>query len=511
MSLNDDDCKERFGEPRKALLSQYTTATKRALSRARFMETTSLVVLQALVLHLLSVQDIYGPRAIWSLSGVAVRIAQSMGLERDGMLLNLSPFEAEMRRRIWWLLKAQDYHAAELCGLHKFRDVDIGLGSTKRPANLNDAQLFANMLSLPAESETMTDFAFAALRYELVNFAMSRVARFRQQGKADSQWDSDLASEGNQTGASDSFKEIEELLETKYLRYCDPSQPLQLMSMLMARSAMNVIRFLTHHPRRWASINQTPDLERVWVWEISIKLLEQHSMLQTNSLLKRFAWYAPSVMQWHALIHVLDTLRANPLVADAEKAWVLIGNIYENNPGMVFDTKKAIHVAVGRLCLEAHNARTAALLQKSNITPPLTPDFISQLSQQRRMAKAKRQAPLTDNSPTDKTTLDGLARDRDIGPNLGAHETAPQAGGQAPAGGNDIDTDPFWLINGFDDKQADSLNDGGNLDLDFSLAPDYNMEGGASHAISWEQWDNWIAESNAILPFSSAREPEARP
>ena len=61
------------------------------------MGTTSLVVLQALVLHLLSVRDIYEPRAVWSLTGVAVRIAQGMGLERDGVFLGLPPFETEMR------------------------------------------------------------------------------------------------------------------------------------------------------------------------------------------------------------------------------------------------------------------------------------------------------------------------------------------------------------------------------------------------------------------------------
>jgi hypothetical protein len=72
---------------------------------------------------------------------------------------------------------------------------------------------------------------------------------------------------------------------------------LHLITMLMARAAMNPVRFLTHHPRRWASIKQTPLSERQWVWEVSIKLLEQHSMLQSNSLLKEFAWYAASVMQ----------------------------------------------------------------------------------------------------------------------------------------------------------------------------------------------------------------------
>jgi hypothetical protein len=152
MSLNDMECKEYLAEACNTLLSRYIASTKLALSRADFMSTTSLLVLQALVLHILSVRDSYEPRAIWSLTGVALRIAQSMGLERDELSLGLSHFEAEMRQRIWWLLKTHDYRAAELCGLFKFRHLDTGPESTKWPSNVNDDQLHPGMTATPAES-----------------------------------------------------------------------------------------------------------------------------------------------------------------------------------------------------------------------------------------------------------------------------------------------------------------------------------------------------------------------
>jgi hypothetical protein len=153
------------------------------------------------------------------------------------------------------------------------------------------------MPSLLAKSGTLTDIAFVALRYELANFAAARVAKFRQQGKHSSQWDRHLASGGDKVEADEAFKEVEELLEIKYLHYCDPSQPLHLITMVMARPSMNTVRFLTHHPRKWASIKETQLSERQWVWEVSIKLLEQHNMLQSNALLKQFAWHAAFVMQ----------------------------------------------------------------------------------------------------------------------------------------------------------------------------------------------------------------------
>ncbi|TAQ91647.1 hypothetical protein B7494_g41 [Chlorociboria aeruginascens] len=259
-----------------------------ALLPPRFMGTISLVVLQALVLHLLSVRDTYEPRAVWSLKGVAVRIAQGigMGLERDGVFLGLSPFETEMRRRIWWLLQTHDYRISKLCGLHKFRDLDIGSQSTKRLTNANDDQLYSGMPSLLTESETLTDITFVSLKYELFNFVAARISKFRQQGKNSNHWDRDLASGGNKLEIDKTLKEYEGLIEKKYLRYCDPSQPLHLMTMLMARSTMNNIRFLTHHPQRWASIKQTPLPERQWVWELrqeeSAKAKRQAQVAKSN-------------------------------------------------------------------------------------------------------------------------------------------------------------------------------------------------------------------------------------
>lgn len=486
------------------------------------MGTTNLVVLQALVLHLLSVRDIYEPRAVWTLTGAAVRIAQGMGLERDGLFLGLPIFETEMRRRIWWMLKGHDFRTAELCGLAKFRDLDTGGESTKWPTNVNDDQLYPGMPSLPTESNMLTDMAYVAMKYELTNFAAGRIGSFRQQGKDPSQWNLHN-SESDKADMDGPLRELEEVLETKYVRYCDPSQPLHLMTMLLARTAVNVVRFLTHHPRRWASVEETPVSERQLVWETSIKLLEQHKMVQYNPQLKQFAWNAAYNLQWHAFIHVIDTLRTNPLITDAEKAWKLIGNTYENNPDMVFDTKKPTHVAVGNLCLKAYSAREAAS-HNANICPPPTPEFILQLRQQREIAKAKGQARDAKSSQPVDPDSHGQADTRDSGPRPDASiiyssdtlETAylqQSATSHPPSltpAGAATEGDPFWFLNGFDNGQGGDTNDVMNMDMDFMLAQDYNTVDNATQPITWEQWDAWLADSNVMRPLPSGRDLGAR-
>ncbi|CRG84221.1 hypothetical protein PISL3812_01536 [Talaromyces islandicus] len=496
MSLKDDECKQKFGEARRDLLSRYIRSTKSALSRAKFMGTSNLVVLQALVLHLLSVRDVYEPRAVWSLTGVAIRIAQGMGLERDGEYLGLPPFETEVRRRVWWLLKTHDFRAAELCGLAKFRDLDTNADSTKWPANVNDDQLYPGMTSPAAASNGLTDMVFVNLRDELAKFTVGRIAMYRRQGKHPSQWD--LGASGNDKEEVDrACKQIEEIFETKYFRYCDPSQPLHLMTMLVGRFALNVIRFLKHHPRRWASIEQTPASERQLAWEISIKLLEQQSMMQSSPTLKRFSWQSAYFQQWHALIHVLDTLKINPMTEDADKAWQAVRNVYENAPEMISDTKKPIFVAVGNLCLNAYADREAAL-QRINLYPPPVPDFISQLRQQRDTFNSQRQ--LRDTQVTRLENLNSHSYDEHrntsskseidithMGRHLGSinfQQSATSRQSNFSQTTDTTDDNSFWFNHGFDDS---------NFYFDVMKM---NTDLMTSQGHSWEQWDALVADSN---------------
>ncbi|KAG9190827.1 hypothetical protein G6011_08915 [Alternaria panax] len=176
VSLGRDGCEQEFAEPRDGLLSQYISATETALSQASLTETTSMIVLQALVIHLITVRDVYTPRADWTLIGVAIRIAQGIDLERDGKYLGLSPFEAEIRGRIWFQLDSHDSRVAELCSLSKYRDPDVGPQRAEWPTNVNDDQLHARMNEIPLRSNRLTDAVFVVTRCEMGKFAAARIA-----------------------------------------------------------------------------------------------------------------------------------------------------------------------------------------------------------------------------------------------------------------------------------------------------------------------------------------------
>ncbi|KAK3079905.1 hypothetical protein LTS18_003622 [Coniosporium uncinatum] len=79
-------------------------------------------------------------KGLWILNGLAIRVAQSFGLHRDGVRLGLSPFQCEIWRRLWWHLLSRDGRAGENYGLENTNSLlltsDVGL-----PINIDDADL----------------------------------------------------------------------------------------------------------------------------------------------------------------------------------------------------------------------------------------------------------------------------------------------------------------------------------------------------------------------------------
>lgn len=479
LSLTEDECNEVLGESRAILLPRYVSATKQALLRAEFMSSTSTVVLQAFILHILSIRDAYEPRAVWNLIGIAIRIAEGMGMHFDGTLLGLSPFEAEIRRRIWWQLRLYDFRAAELCGQAKFRDLDHEETRPKMPANIDDRDLYPEMMQPAAESTKLTEMVWCMLRFALSNFALTKKTRMQTLGKnvfANAEYQ---AMDMDSSKMRDVFiQQFEDKIESKYLRFCDPSQPLQFMALLTGRSTTNMILFMAHHPRRWANLDQVPESEKQLVWDIVINLLEQYNMMQSTPQLRRFSWNVPYSIQWHVVIHMLDTLRANPLHPDAAKAWRLIDTLYENNLGILLSPQKPIFVAVGKLCLKAFAASAAGPTELRRVGSDV-PEYIIKLREQLEATEAKSTAPRGAQSRS----------------NLGDSPQAKLVHGRIRP-----KDDTFWLNNLDSDFSTSQATDRMGIDTDEHINQDHWLYTPDGEVFDWAQLELWPGDIDRVYP-----------
>ncbi|KAJ6149088.1 hypothetical protein N7471_000287 [Penicillium samsonianum] len=104
-SMTDDTSIQNMENARSALLVHYQYATQQALIKADIFHTQSIRVLQAAVLLWTCMQNQDDSGSICSMVSMLFRMAQTMGMHLDGgTMLDLTPVEVEVRRRVWGLV-----------------------------------------------------------------------------------------------------------------------------------------------------------------------------------------------------------------------------------------------------------------------------------------------------------------------------------------------------------------------------------------------------------------------
>ncbi|KAE8441170.1 hypothetical protein EG329_005799 [Mollisiaceae sp. DMI_Dod_QoI] len=391
-SLTTEDCQSMFGASRPQLLAKYSHGTQQALINARFLKSLNILTLQSLVLYLLGVRKCYDPHSLWILTGVCVRISQRLGLHRDGSNHKISPFDAEIRRRTWWQIVFLDGHSSKLAGagfpawLAKF--------DTKIPLNISDSDMSPTMKEPPKEKEGATEMLFVCLRYETAQALRSARKTRGQDGGWHIAPGSDVIPEKDKA-----IDELEVRFEEKFVRFCDPSIPLHLLAIYVAKSVICTMRIMAHHPRQYPDKGASmPQKEKDMLFSESLKELEYDSLGHTTKSIQGFLWHVTSHFQFDAFIYIISELRYRTEGELVDRAWQQVMFSYEHRPEMITDTKNALYVAIGNLTLKAWQKREET--SNSQVPPPR---FISQLRTQRNIPDPPRR-------PTPLERRDHIAR-----------------------------------------------------------------------------------------------------
>ena len=370
-SMSTHECQNVMGEAKGVLVRRYHAAVRSALLRANFTSSLDLLLVQAFALYLLSVRQYHDPNSLWILTGTAVRLGQRIGLHRDGSLVGLSPFETEIRRRMWWRLLALDGQTAELCGAGL--SIAFPQYDCKRPLNVNDSDLSPNMSALPSEHNGPTEMIFCGFRYE--------IGLFLRNAKASNNW---MESGLRDRALEEKKKQLDELrtlIERKYLRFCDPSVPLQLFARLMGEATIMALRLVAPYPRRYPQgLVEMTAKERDEVFWISMDVLGLYNLSQRTESIRRFLWNVNVQFQWHAFIIIAHELQLRPEDQHTHDAWSKIEELFEYNPDVIANINSPLHKAVSRMILKAWSVRQTRLRRSS--TPLPTPAFIATLQTQ---------------------------------------------------------------------------------------------------------------------------------
>ena len=165
VSLDSVQCGSLFHCTKEALINQYRMATEKALARAGFLTSSNLMVLQAFVIFLVCLGQRDDTRLTCALSGLAFNLARALGVHRDGTHFSISPFETEMRRRLWWQISILETRSSEDHGMDSTFSDDSS--DTKMPVNVNDEDIHPAMNGWPQVREGCTEMTVCLIRFEL--------------------------------------------------------------------------------------------------------------------------------------------------------------------------------------------------------------------------------------------------------------------------------------------------------------------------------------------------------
>ncbi|KAE8355156.1 fungal-specific transcription factor domain-containing protein [Aspergillus coremiiformis] len=355
VSMRADDVQNTYGETKAILLSRYHRGARLAFTRAGILRTSKIVVLQAFVLYLLSMRASSDPHAIWSLCGVAVRIAQRIGLHRDGSQLGLSVFETEMRRRLWRQLAILDVTTAQSSGITSqllpYFSADI-----RPPSNVNDSELDPRMTDTPREHNGATEMIFVLARNEFGEW-------MKRWSKADG---GTYGGRGFLISSSLSLEEkdqaIDELNNTykgKFLQYCDNSIPLHYMTASLMQAVVSQMRFTAHHPRQYGEKSNMSPSERDYIFSTCLKIIEGFEDCQSNEIIQRYLWHVDNHIPWDALIYMLHDLRTRIDEGETKRSWMLIDRIYSRHYDQMGNRPRTpLHIAMQSLIMTAWKAHS---------------------------------------------------------------------------------------------------------------------------------------------------------
>jgi len=335
-SLNPNECKDLLSEDKETALSKYRFATEQALARAGFLNTQERVVLEAFVLFLICVRRHDDTRFVWTLTGLAIRIAQSLGLHRDGEQFGLTPFETEMRRRLWWQVVILDIRAAEDHGT----DPSITEQSfdTKLPLNVNDVDLDPEADVAPEGQLGCTEQTFCLIRYE-VSTTMRRLTYSPPGPRMCPQRGMTASLEDKERLIEACHKHLEE----KYLKYCDMSVPLYWVTATVARLIMSKMWLIVHHPFRRADggANLPQDTkDRLFV--TSVEVVEFSRLLETEKTTIKWGWLFRTYVQWHAVAYILSELCTRTKGEAVDRAWAAIDSAFADWGRVIMASKKGM-------------------------------------------------------------------------------------------------------------------------------------------------------------------------
>lgn len=268
-----------------------------------------------------------------------------MGLHRDGARLGVSPFQAEIRRRLWWHLITRDMRAGEDYGLDIGNSVmlttDVGL-----PLSVEDTDICPEMKELPAVKNGWTAMSFSLIHIK-ISQTMQRLGQILASRSLSSQMDDERAK---------IIADLREWVEER-LAQCNPVIPRNRMAVSCSRWLIQKLDFITR--TQWLMLKNAGGREFLATDDHLLEALEilEPRVSNTDGLLDQFAWVRKVFPQYYVTMYILWHLCVKPEGPHVSRAWRTVDTVLSGELWSDYTSGSGAKSAV----LPALRARASAL------------------------------------------------------------------------------------------------------------------------------------------------------
>jgi hypothetical protein len=259
------------------------------------------------------------------------------------------------------------------------------------PLNVNDSDFRPEMKEPPVVLEKSTDALFAVVRSELGEFV--RHAMFHLDFTSPALKPIFQTVQHGLIPEFAGLTTMEEMIEDKYLKFCDAENPLHFMVIWWTRAYLAKCRLLEHHSRYSSPSLRQTDAQRDVAISHAIRMLDCDTKLRTSPLTKRFLWLIHLYFPFPAYIQIVQDLRRRPSSELAEQAWEAMSDNYEAQ--FIFlcsDSESPFFNVFAKIVLQSWEAREASFSKLGEKLIP--PRIVSSIK--RRMSLIAQNARLAD-------------------------------------------------------------------------------------------------------------------
>ncbi|KAK9851300.1 Fungal transcriptional regulatory protein [Penicillium brevicompactum] len=310
VSMKPEVCASVLNVDHDTAVQDCKKAVSQGLQRANLLKCQSLSTLQAAVLSLLCCRVGGDTRLVWAESAVVIRLAQAQGVHRDGTNFRLSPFDIEIRRRLWWHICMLDMLSSRDQGVDT--QIRPEMFDTKFPINIDDHDLTPQMTQQPESKTGFTNITICVMNCSI----MTEMLWSPHSG------DSNESTQDKTTHITALGKRLHE----QYLDHFNLDIPIHWVFATIVRLQLSQAWLAAHFQS-----GQNPQILRHddRVFQMAVEILQFAYLLQTNEATSQWSWLCKSHKEWHVVAFILSELCVRPLNPETDSAWDVVKNMYD--------------------------------------------------------------------------------------------------------------------------------------------------------------------------------------